>query len=262
MRQLELAQYNILNHADDWNAKAHAIAAMLSDRHTAIAFLQEIPYAHDTEICAALAERGYDMTFARLQADRADRAMLAWDATRLHRLGDPMTPAGPDMVAAILSDDLGMRAVACSMHAPWGARRQAKRLEAVRRALTVMREPNDPGAIMLLCGDLNARPGEPCIRLLSGESVEPEYWTEAQDTAVLLGRAGHALATTLDGSHPMAAHTARLVDADPGRIPARRIDYMFSEGWNHGRRGGWTGDVSLTDTGWSDHMLMEASILV
>lgn len=142
------------------------------------------------------------------------------------------------------------------------ARRQAKRLEAVRRALTVMREPNDPGAIMLLCGDLNARPGEPCIRLLSGESVEPEYWTEAQDTAVLLGRAGHALATTLDGSHPMAAHTARLVGADPGRIPARRIDYMFSEGWNHGRRGGWTGDVSLTDTGWSDHMLMEASILV
>lgn len=73
---------------------------------------------------------------------------------------------------------------------------------------------------------------------------------------------GVRLLPTLDGSHPMAAHTARLVGADPGRIPARRIDYMFSEGWNHGRRGGWTGDVSLTDTGWSDHMLMEAAILV
>lgn len=125
-----------------------------------------------------------------------------------------------------------------------------------------MRSLNDLGTPMLLCGDLNARPGEPCIRLLTGESTEPEYWTEAQDTAALLGHIDRPMPTALDGSHPMAAHTARLVGVDPDCLPARRIDYMLSEGWNHGRVGGWTGDVELTDTGWSDHMLMEASILV
>ena len=48
---------------------------------------------------------------------------------------------------------------------------------------------------------------------------------------------------------------------NPGLVPGRRIDYMFSYGWNYGRPGGWTGGVSAEDAGPSDHALLTAETL-
>ena len=61
---------------------------------------------------------------------------------------------------------------------------------------------------MLLCGDFNAMPDEPAIRLLSGLSEAPTFWTEAQDTAAMLGRGG-PYPTVLPGTSAEAAVTAR-----------------------------------------------------
>lgn len=36
---------------------------------------------------------------------------------------------------------------------------------------------------------------------------------------------------------------------------------MFSYGWNYGRPGGWTGNVSVEDAGPSDHALLTARTL-
>ena len=115
------------------------------------------------------------------------------------------------------------------------------------------------GAV-LLCGDFNAMPDEPAIRLLSGLSEAPTFWTEAQDTAAMLGRGG-PYPTVLPGTSAEAAVTARSQGLDPRLVPGRRIDYMFSYGWNYGRPGGWTGGVSVEDAGPSDHALLTAETL-
>ena len=115
------------------------------------------------------------------------------------------------------------------------------------------------GAV-LLCGDFNAMPDEPAIRLLSGLSEAPTFWTEAQDTAAMLGRGG-PYPTVLPGTSAEAAVTARSQGLNPRLVPGRRIDYMFSYGWNYGRPGGWTGGVSAEDAGPSDHALLTAETL-
>lgn len=100
---------------------------------------------------------------------------------------------------------------------------------------------------MLLCGDFNAMPGEPAIRLLSG-------LTEGAD--VLDGGAGHGRHAGHGRPYPTAAghvggggRNRRSQGLEPSLVPGRRIDYMFSYGWNHGRPGGWTGNVSVEDAG-------------
>ena len=57
---------------------------------------------------------------------------------------------------------------------------------------------------MLLCGDFNAMPDEPAIRLLSGLSEAPTFWTEAQNTAAMPGRGG-PYPTALPGTSAEAA---------------------------------------------------------
>lgn len=147
----------------------------------------------------------------------------------------------------------------CSYHGAWGAFRQRERLDEAR-LLDVRLSRRAAKGPVLLCGDFNAMPGEPAIRLLSGLTEAPTFWTEAQDTAVMLGMGG-PYPTVLPGTSAEAAVTARSQGLDPRLVPGRRIDYMFSYGWNYGRPGGWTGGVSVEDAGPSDHALLTAETL-
>lgn len=143
----------------------------------------------------------------------------------------------------------------CSYHGAWGAFRQRERLDEARLLDARLSRCAAKGAV-LLCGDFNAMPDEPAIRLLSGPSEAPTFWTEAQDTAAMLGRGG-PYPTVLPGTSAEAAVTARSQGLNPRLVPGRRIDHMFS----YGRPGGWTGGVSAEDAGPSDHALLTAETL-
>lgn len=219
-----IAQWNILNRASDgWEAKGAVLADALVRRGVDAACLQEVPADGLDALAAAFAERGLTLAAGRLRQGRTDLCAV------------------------------------CSYHGAWGAFRQRERLDEARLLDARLSRCAAKGAV-LLCGDFNAMPDEPAIRLLSGLSEAPTFWTEAQDTAAMLGRGG-PYPTVLPGTSAEAAVTARSQGLNPRLVPGRRIDYMFSYGWNYGRPGGWTGGVSAEDAGPSDHALLTAETL-
>lgn len=250
-----IAQWNILNRAsDDWEAKGAVLADALVRRGVDAACLQEVPADGLDALATAFAERGLTLAAGRLRQGRTDLCAVCWRTGALEPVGGPSGVPGVDCAIQAF-DGLAV----CSYHGAWGAFRQRERLDEAR-LLDVRLSRRAAKGPVLLCGDFNAMPGEPAIRLLSGLTEAPTFWTEAQDTAVMLGRGG-PYPTALPGTSVEAAATARSQGLEPSLVPGRRIDYMFSYGWNYGRPGGWTGGVSAEDAGPSDHALLTARTL-
>lgn len=230
-----IAQWNILNRASDgWEAKGAVLADALVRRGVDAACLQEVPADGLDALAAAFAERGLTLAAGRLRQGRTDLCAVCWRTGALEPVGGPSGVPGVDCAIQAF-DGLAV----CSYHGAWGAFRQRERLDEARLLDARLSRCAAKGAV-LLCGDFNAMLDEPAIRLLSGLSEAPTFWTEAQDTAAMLGRGG-PYPTVLPGTSAEAAVTARSQGLDPRLVPGRRIDYMFSYGWNYGRPGGWTG---------------------
>lgn len=250
-----IAQWNILDRAPEgWEAKGAVLADALVRRGVDAACLQEVPVDGLDALTAAFAERGLTLAAGRLRPGRTDLCAVCWRTGMLKPVGGPLSIPGVDCAIQTFE---GL--TVCSYHGTWGAFRQRERLDEAR-LLDVRLSRRAAKGPVLLCGDFNAMPGEPAIRLLSGLTEAPTFWTEAQDTAVMLGMGG-PYPTALPGTSAEAAATARSQGLEPSLVPGRRIDYMFSYGWNHGRPGGWTGNVSVEDAGPSDHALLTARTL-
>lgn len=249
---MRVASWNILNRADDWTAKAHAITRLLAEADVDVAALQETPATARKPLSAAFAAAGYVISFNPIPAGRADGCAVAW---RTAMLTESRTMAVSDVDCAIqrFTDNLTV----CSYHGIWGATMQGERLRETRLLDRLL--PHD--GITLLLGDFNASAGESAVRLLAGLTEAGTYWTEAQETALMLGRLDRSLPTALPGTAPKAAETGRTVGLNPAYLPGRRIDFMFSRGWNYGRRGGWTGCFTAEATDLSDHALLAARLL-
>lgn len=252
---MPIAQWNILNRASDgWEAKGAMLADALVRRGVDAACLQEVPADGLDALTAAFAERGLTLAAGRLRQGRTDLCAVCWRTGALEPVGGPSGVPGVDCAIQAF-DGLAV----CSYHGAWGAFRQRERLDEARLLDARLSRRAAKGAV-LLCGDFNAMPDEPAVRLLSGLAEAPTFWTEAQDTAAMLGRGG-PYPTALPGTSAEAAVTARSQGLNPRLVPGRRIDYMFSYGWNYGRPGGWTGGVSVEDAGPSDHALLTAETL-
>lgn len=247
-----IAQWNVLNRAlDGWDTKGALLTDALVRRDVDVACLQEVPADGLDALTAAFAECGLTLAAGRARPGRTDLCAVCWRTGMLEPVGGPSSVPGVD--CAIQAFD-GL--TVCSYHGAWGAFRQRERLDEARLLDARLSRRAAKGPV-LLCGDFNAMPGEPAIRLLSGLTEAPTFWTEAQDTAAMLGMGG-PYPTALPGTSAEAAATAESQGLDSRLVPGRRIDYMFSFGWNYGRPGGWTGEVSVEDTGLSDHALLTA----
>lgn len=255
MSGITIAQHNILNRANNGHGKADQLINLLEQHNVQIACLQEIPYGQQHTFGKTFRKHGWEIVFANNSERRTDGSALAWKRDSMEQDRFAIRPAKIDAVAQKFSHHL----LVCSYHGHWGGRGQVKRLEEVRRLVGLLKARNGKNDTTLLCGDFNAEQGEAAIRLLKGELADgQEYWTEAQDTAILLKGSGAPSPTVLSGSTPLGGETARLVGLQPEYVPARRIDYMFSRGWNYDKPNGWTGDVEMVDTGFSDHLMMVA----
>lgn len=180
-----IAQWNILNRASDgWEAKGAVLADALVRRGVDAACLQEVPADGLDTLTAAFAERGLTLAAGRLRQGRTDLCAVCWRTGALEPVGGPSSIPGVDCAIQTFE---GL--TVCSYHGAWGAFRQRERLDEARLLDARLSRRAAKGPV-LLCGDFNAMPGEPAIRLLSGLTEAPTFWTEAQDTAVMLGMGG------------------------------------------------------------------------
>ena len=213
-----IAQWNILDRAPEgWEAKGAVLADALVRRGVDAACLQEVPADGLDALTAAFAERGLTLAAGRLRQGRTDLCAVCWRTGALEPVGGPSGVPGVDCAIQAF-DGLAV----CSYHGAWGAFRQRERLDEAR-LLDVRLSRRAAKGPVLLCGDFNAMPDEPAVRLLSGLAEAPTFWTEAQDTAAMLGRGG-PYPTALPGASAEAAVTARSQGLNPRLVPGRRID--------------------------------------
>lgn len=146
-----------------------------------------------------------------------------------------------DASYAVLQHSTGRAIIAISAHLHWGGNKERER---VTQVTTIDREANVLAAryshlkpLVVLAGDFNTLPESDSMRFLRGLGAGSDgrytYWTDAWETH----GTPEKQATVTNENH-WAKETARSVGIQmPHMMPNRRIDYIMSLGWNHGKDG-------------------------
>lgn len=122
----------------------------------------------------------------------------------------------------------------CSVHQPWGGMHEVLRIQAAVHIEEEF-EKRVRCDVEHIAGDFNAEPRAASIRYLTGATPVGERVAQWADAWVHSGEGdGHT-------SSPVNPY-ARIVGArhgfvDPRMLPERRIDYIFTRGYAHGRSG-------------------------
>jgi endonuclease/exonuclease/phosphatase family metal-dependent hydrolase len=150
---------------------------------------------------------------------------------------------GASMFAAVCALPVaGEQLPVVSTHLAWGSLNEALRLEQAQWLVRYFDEKlgaSEREAPAVLCGDMNAWPDSDSMRYLRGRTVlsPATLWTDAWDHP--LDQTDNGATST--GENPYARHTALTMregrDAvlDATLLPERRIDFIYSRGWRHGR---------------------------
>ena len=153
-------------------------------------------------------------------------------------------------------------------HFSWGSFSEGRRLEQAVQMETraSQAQDEDPEAIYILAGDLNADEDSRTLRYLRGLDLDlagrSTYWTDAYHAS-----SGDAWATTQQSKGYWGPRTATYAGIlRPELLPDRRIDYLLSRGWRHGRAGGPVryhvfGQATETKLEISDHLGIWADFL-
>lgn len=139
---------------------------------------------------------------------------------------------------AVLNEN-GKAVILFNIHGFWGGnmahKREAQIKEINRHATWLEKTYSDMKPIVLLAGDFNSEPESSVIRYLKGlQSIGSDgaYWVDSWDYA------GQGEGFTSTPKLRYFSDTANSVGiANPSATPERRIDYIFSKGWNYGRAG-------------------------
>lgn len=147
-----------------------------------------------------------------------------------------------------------------SYHGMWGALAQPQRLEQIR---LIDQFAKKKGNNVVLGGDFNATIHEPGPQYLLGHQIvdgQSTYWVETQE---LIAEMGGRQPVNTSLTHGLAANSEHRFDLN--RTPERRIDYIFSYGYNYGRQYGLDGWTQLHETKrayeLSDHAPLVAGLL-
>lgn len=150
----------------------------------------------------------------------------------------------------------------CSVHQPWGGLLEPMRLLS---AVTIEEEfaKREPCDLAYIAGDFNTQQGSESIRYLTGLAPyagKVAQWTDAW------AYSGDGEGCTSSPENPYAILVGEQNShGDPRMLPERRIDYIFTRGYTHGRAG--TALRSFVhrdgvggDTYPSDHWLLVADL--
>lgn len=142
---------------------------------------------------------------------------------------------------------------------------ELERLEVFERVDKIARELElEDNSLSIIGGDLNAFDDSREYRFLTGRDIGTEnqgaYWIDAWSTAGT--KDNYATCSPRDNYY------ARLTAQRSGlkeymRIPDRRIDYILTRGWNHGKRGDIL-DFEMQDkyNVYSDHWTLNTTIQI
>ena len=178
-------------------------------------------------------------------------------------------------------DGLEMFAAAChvttafgtlpvvSSHLAWGSLNEALRLEQAQWLTSYFDETlgaSEREAPAVLCGDMNAWPDSDSMRYLRGRSAlsPATLWTDAWDHPLDQSDNG----ATSTGDNLYARYTALTMregrDAvlDAELLPDRRIDYIYSRGWRHGRMYSPTRTRVVREPLMSDHYAVVSDLII
>jgi endonuclease/exonuclease/phosphatase family metal-dependent hydrolase len=156
-----------------------------------------------------------------------------------------------------------------STHLAWGSLNEALRLEQTQWLTSYFDETlgaSEREAPAVLCGDMNAWPDSDSMRYLRGRSVfsPATLWTDAWEHPLDQNDNG----ATSTGENPYARYTALTMregrDAvlDTELLPDRRIDYIYSRGWRHGRMYSPTRTRVVREPLMSDHYAVVSDLII
>lgn len=142
---------------------------------------------------------------------------------------------------AVLEHATGKAVIVITVHLHWGGEKERERLKQVtvvnREAKAIADRYSDLNPMVLLAGDFNASPDSDSMRFLKGLGAGNDgrytYWSDAWET-----HGTPESEITVSCKNHWAQETARAVGIQiPHMMPERRIDYVMSLGWNHGKDG-------------------------
>jgi endonuclease/exonuclease/phosphatase family metal-dependent hydrolase len=166
-------------------------------------------------------------------------------------ISDISIPAPPDSAngssqeykryaAAILRAPNNRLIFVCSVHLPWGAHNEVRRLEHslyLDMQITEIMQTLPADSISILAGDFNTNTNSESLRFLQGETAYSDrstFWVDVWTEK------GEGPGFTFDPSvnNPNLNETAKRSGIiSPELMPPRRLDFLLLKGWVFGRAG-------------------------
>jgi endonuclease/exonuclease/phosphatase family metal-dependent hydrolase len=231
---LRVSTLNLDHHPSETERRLDAAAAEIARHRSDVVLLQEVVSFRESNTATLLAQRT-SMSVAVQSA--LGNAVL----TRLPAHDPTVVSLGGSDAALVLIDNNCHRFLVGSTHLSWGSGRENARLSeamvldnwiAERAPLDPQRQA--PEIYAVIGGDLNSEPDSATLRWLTGRDVHDRrstLWVDAW-------RAGSGPGYTSTATNPYAARTAGVVGITrPELLPSRRIDFLLTRGYAHGRVG-------------------------
>lgn len=142
--------------------------------------------------------------------------------------------------AALLRSPSGRSLYVVSLHLPWGAEneyRRVKQLEVITTAISKKLVDLPTDTIAVIAGDFNTTPSSDSLRFLRGEfgkRTHATFWIDAW--AATENSQGYTVDTSVDNLNIERTALESGIRR-PEMMPSRRIDYVFFRGWVYGRAG-------------------------
>ena len=142
--------------------------------------------------------------------------------------------------AAVLRAPNNRLILICSVHLPWGAHNEVRRLEHslyIDLQITEIMQTLPVGSISILAGDLNVNSNSESLRFLRGETAFKDkstfwvdVWNEKGDGP------GYTFQPALSNNYlNETAYRSGIIS--PELMPPRRLDYLLVRGWVFGKAG-------------------------
>jgi endonuclease/exonuclease/phosphatase family metal-dependent hydrolase len=243
MHTLRIATLNMWHSNHDIHERIEVASSWLNDAALDVICLQEVADIGNQGSAVLLAEQaGWHLaTPVHHQGVRLQTAVLVRDSSHVRQPGEAIAlynPAYPFAAAAWLETIAGPLLVV-SVHLSWGGENEHMRLAEAKRIVAWIdgRLGADDIDAAVMAGDFNAPPDSDTLRWLTGRaaSTPGTYWTDAW----VRNTGGDG--STSAASNPYARHTAYSYSRgsnpvlDAHLLPDRRIDFILSRGWRHGR---------------------------
>ena len=275
MEILRVATLNLWNFDHQWRERLESTSEWITDACVDVLCIQEIVERDGRPTSALLCELSgmHLATPLGFNGVETTTAVLVKDAS-LIRSSElvPMTGHTAAHVAAFaavceLETAAGVLPVA-SVHLAWGSLEEAARLKQLQHLAGWFDErlgASEQEAPAIIAGDFNAWPDSESVRYIKGRTAHfpATMWTDAWDHST-----NERDGITSSGSNPYASHTAmtyrqgRDGNIADGLLPDRRIDYVFSRGWRHGRVFTPTNTHVVMEPLMSDHYAVVTDLLL